>query len=210
MNTTKTFLSVLALAAFSGAAIAQDTTTAAPAEEQTTEEAQAAPATDPTLDTGVADDETVGAGYVREENGDWQTQCVRAEDPATEPCQLYQLLRGAENNPVAEVIIEKLPAGGQVAAGATILVPHGTALARDMRIAVDGGKGKVYRYAFCDSNACYARIGLLPEDIASFKQGAGATVTLFAFERLDNPVELSLSLSGFTAGYDALPAKTAP
>jgi len=214
MTTTKTLLSVLALAAMTGAAFAQDTTTTAPADEQTTEQTEtaetAAPATDPTLDTGTTEEDQPGAGYVRSEEGDWQTQCVRQEDPATEPCQLYQLLRGAENNPVAEFIIEKLPEGGQVAAGATILVPHGTALSKDLRIAVDSGKAKVYRYAFCDANACYARIGLLPEDIASFKRGSSATVTLFPFERQDQAVEVTLSLAGFTASFDALEPKQAP
>ena len=215
MTTTKTLLSVLALAAVTGTAFAQDTTTETPAEapaaEQPAETAETTtPATDPTLDTGTAEDDQVGAGYVRSQEGDWQTQCVRQEEEADEPCQLYQLLRGAEDNPVAEFIIEKLPEGGQVSAGATILVPHGTALSKDMRIAVDGGKAKVYRYAFCDSNACYARIGLLPEDIASFKKGSNATVTLFPFERQDQAVNLTLSLAGFTASFDNLAPKAAP
>lgn len=204
MLKTTTLLSALALAAVTGTAMAQsETTTPATDAEQTTDETAAAPAADPTLDTGTPDEPQVGQGYVREEIGDWQLQCVKQEDPATEPCQMYQLLRGAENNPVAEVIIEKLPDGGQVAAGATIAVPLGTALSKDLRIAVDGGKGKVYRYAFCDSNSCYARIGLLEADIAAFKKGNAANVVLFPYEAQDQPVELKMSLSGFTAGYEA-------
>lgn len=211
MNKTKTILSAFVIAAvtgvtISGAVLAQDTTpTPAQAEETTTSPAS----TEPDLDTGQPEEPTVGQGYIREESGDWQIQCVKQDDPDAEACQLYQLLRGAENNPVAEVIIEKLPQGGQVAAGATILVPHGTALSKDLRIAVDGSKGKVYRYAFCDKGACYARIGLLPADIASFKKGSAATVTLFPFERPDQAVELKLSLSGFTAGFDGLQATQA-
>ncbi|EAQ01157.1 hypothetical protein OB2597_03674 [Pseudooceanicola batsensis HTCC2597] len=221
MLKTKSLLSVLAIAAFSGAALAQsddtapaDTATsetAAPADgetPETTENAAQDPAAD--LDTGQPESGGVGQGYVRETFGDWQLQCVRQEDTESEPCQLYQLLRGAEDNPVAEVIIEKLPEGGNVAAGATILVPFGTALAKDLRIAVDGSQGKVYRYAFCNSNACYARIGLLPADIAAFKAGNTANVTIFAYERLDEPVELTLSLSGFTAGFETLQPVTPP
>ena len=218
MFKTKNLLSALALAAVAGAAFAQtaqDTPeeqaeAAAPATEQTdgateTSTDAAATPTDPTLDTGQPAGPETGQGYVREESGDWQVQCVKQDDPATEPCQLYQLLRGAENNPVAEVIIERLPAGGKVVGGATIAVPHGTALSRDLRIAVDGGKGKVYRYAFCDAKSCYARIGLLAEDVSSFKKGNSATVVIFPFEAQDKPVELKLSLSGFTAGFDGLP-----
>jgi invasion protein IalB len=199
MFKTKTLLSALAFAAVSGMAMAQTDTTPAPGTDQPAE----APATDPTLDTGTPEGPQVGQGYIREEIGDWQLQCVKQEDPETEPCQLYQLLLGAENNPVAEVIIEKLPAGGQVVAGATVAVPHGTALSKDLRIGVDGGKAKVYRYAFCDANSCYARIGLLADDIAAFKKGSAAKLVLFHFEAQDKPVELTLSLSGFTAGFEA-------
>ena len=92
---------------------------------------------------------------------------------------------------------------GQVVAGATVAVPHGTALSKDLRIGVDGGKAKVYRYAFCDANSCYARIGLLADDIAAFKKGSAAKLVLFHFEAQDKPVELTLSLSGFTAGFEA-------
>lgn len=204
MNKTTIWLSAFAIAASTGAAMAQDTTAQTP--EQTADQPAATATVDPTLDTGQPEAATAGQGYIREESGDWQVQCVKQDDPATEPCQLYQLLLGAEQNPVAEVIIEKLPEGGQVAAGATILVPHGTALAKDLRIAVDGGKGKVYRYAFCDKSACYARIGLLPDDISAFKKGSSAKVTIFPFERQDQAVDLTLSLSGFTAGFDGLPA----
>lgn len=202
MINTKTLLSVLALAAMTGTAMAQTTDTQPDPEAA----AQEAPAEDaaPALDTGAPDAPTAGQGYVREESGSWQIQCVKQDDPATEPCQLYQLLRGPEGNPVAEVIVEKLPEGGKVAAGATILVPHGTALAKDLRIAVDGSQGKVYRYAFCDKGACYARIGLLEADIAAFKKGNTAKVVIYPYERPDAAVELSLSLSGFTAGFDGL------
>tara|TARA_R110002124_G_scaffold11597_16_gene55322 strand:+ start:24064 stop:24771 length:708 start_codon:yes stop_codon:yes gene_type:complete len=222
----KTLLSVLALAAFSGAALAQSNDAAAPKPEDSAQSATpdtSAPATDgaanedaatgaataeatptdPTLDTGQAEAPGLGDAYVREQTGDWQIQCVKMEDPTQEPCQMYQLLRGDENNPVAEVIIEKLPPGGQVAAGATIAVPHGTALSKDLRVAVDSSQGKVYRYAFCDQGGCYARIGLLPADVAAFKKGNVATVTIFPFEAQDKPVELSLSLAGFTASYES-------
>lgn len=211
MFKTQTLLSALALAALTGPALAQSGTTEAPA---TTTETPA-PATettpvDPNLDTGQPDGPVIGQGYAREQMGDWQVQCVKQEDPETEPCQMYQLLRGAEGNPVAEVIIEKIPGDGQVAAGATIAVPHGTALAKDLRIAVDGAKGKVYRYAFCDQNSCFARIGLLEADVNAFKKGNAATVVIFPFEAPDTPVELTLSLSGFTAAFEATRPITPP
>lgn len=205
----KTLLSALALAAVSGMAMAQSDTTTT--ETETTPPAEeSATASDTTLDTGTPEGPQVGEGYIREEHGDWQLQCVKLEDGAEEPCQMYQLLRGAENNPVAEVVIEKLPSGNKVAAGATIAVPHGTALSKDLRIAVDGAQGKVYRYAFCDAASCYARIGLLPDDVNQFKKGNAAKVVIFPFESQDKPVELTLSLSGFTAAYEETRAPVPP
>jgi invasion protein IalB len=208
MIKTKFLLPALVFAATTGFAQAQTAT-----ETQATETApaqEAAPAVDPNLDTGKPDEPQIGQAYIREEIGDWQLQCAKQDDPATEPCQMYQLLRGAQNNPVAEVVIEKLPNGGQVAAGATIAVPHGTALSKDLRISVDGGKGKVYRYAFCDGASCYARIGLLQTDIAAFQKGNVAQIVIFPFEAQDQPVELSLSLTGFTAAFEATRAATPP
>ncbi|MGI3171458.1 invasion associated locus B family protein [Pseudooceanicola sp. C21-150M6] len=211
---TKAWISALALAAFAGGAIAQTTTDAAP-EPETEQPAETAETADsanvPTdLDTGQPAGEQAGGAYLKEKSGDWDVQCIKADDPAKEPCQLYQLLRGAENNPVAEVIIEKLPSGGNVAAGATIIVPLGTALNRDMRISVDGAQGKVYRYAFCDGNACYARIGLVNDDITAFKAGSKATLTIFPYESQNQAVNLNLSLSGFTAGFTGLSPVPAP
>ncbi|WP_169052622.1 invasion associated locus B family protein [Pseudooceanicola onchidii] len=219
MLKTRPLLSALALAAMTGAAMAQTATTEAPAAEATettqteqsqTEQAQTTPAVDSTLDTGQSEEPQVGQGYVRESFGDWQLQCIKEEDATKERCQLYQLLLGEQGNPVAEVLIEKLPDGGQVAAGATVAVPHGTALAKDLRITVDGAKGKVYRYAFCDAASCYARIGLLAADVSAFQRGNSAKVTIFPFESQDTPVDLTLSLSGFTAGYEATTAPAAP
>ena len=97
----------------------------------------------------------------------------------------------------------RLPADGKAIAGATVTVPLETLLTAQLTISVDGGKGKRYPFSFCTPIGCIARIGFTAEDIATFKKGAKATVTLVPAPAPDQKVELDMSLSGFTNGYNA-------
>ncbi|WP_137700465.1 invasion associated locus B family protein [Marimonas lutisalis] len=140
--------------------------------------------------------------YVKEEHGDWKLQCFPVEE-GEEPCQLYQLLKDDQGTDVAEVALFRLPSGGQAVAGATVTVPLETLLTAQLTIAVDGAKGKRYPFSFCSPVGCYARIGFTAADIAAFKKGANATVTLVPAPAPDQKVVLKMSLSGFTAGFNA-------
>lgn len=144
-----------------------------------------------------------GGPYVKEEFGDWQLRCVRAGETA-EICQLYQLMQDEEGNSVAEFNIFPLPEGQQAAAGANIVTPLETLLTANLRLAVDSGQGKVYPYSFCSQVGCFSRIGLTADELASFRRGAAATVTIVPAAAPNETVALTLSLSGFTAGYNAL------
>ena len=115
---------------------------------------------------------------------------------------MYQLLKNAEGVSVAEVTMFRLPNGGQAIAGATIIVPLETLLTAQLTVAVDGAKGKRYAFAFCNQIGCYARVGLTAKDVAAFKRGAKATVTLVPATAPDQKVVLNMSLSGFTAAFD--------
>jgi invasion protein IalB len=184
-------LTLAALTALAAPLAAQDTDQ--PAAEETTE---AAPGED--LSLGTTD---MGSTYVQEEVGDWELQCIRT-DQEEDPCTLYQLLNDQEGNPVAEVSIFRLPEGGRAEAGATVIVPLETLLTEQLRIAVDGGQGKLYPFSFCNPVGCYARIGLTASDVEAFKRGAVARLSIVPFAAPDQTVTLDLSLSGFTAGYD--------
>lgn len=193
-----TRISLIAALAIAGPAFAQDTTQPAP---------QETPATPAPADPGLAMGETVtdgpqaGQTYVREVSGDWSVECLKVEE-GEEPCQIFQTLTDEEGNQVANMRIFKLPAGGQAEAGALVAVPLETLLTAQLTITVDGAQPKRYPLQVCDRQGCYARIGLTAEDIASYKRGASATVTLVPFVAPDERVEVKLSLSGFTAGYD--------
>lgn len=94
--------------------------------------------------------------------------------------------------------------GGQAAAGATVLVPLETLLTAQLTIAVDNAPGKRYNFVFCNPLGCASQIGLTNEDIEAFKRGSKATVSIVPAPAPDQVVALTMSLSGFTAGYDAV------
>lgn len=212
MTTPLHILRVLPLAAALVAlpAYAQDTAE--------TEDAPAAAAEGSVAPGGLSLGEDTGAGaaaapaagqnqpetYVKATHGSWELQCLRAPEgsEAEDPCQMYQLLQDGDGNNVAEVSLFRVANGGQVAAGGTFVVPLETLLTQKMTIAVDGGQAKRYDFSFCTPVGCYARVGFTEEDVNRFKGGASAKITIVPALAPDQKVELDMSLSGFTAGYE--------
>lgn len=197
-----TQFSLIALLAFAAPLTAQENSDAeAPAAEDTP---AAVPEELPTGETAPEEptEPQIGQTYLREMSGDWELRCVRTENPENDPCQLYQLLKEDNGNPISEISLFRLADGAKLPAGATIIVPLETLLTGQLGIAVDGGKPKSYPYSFCNKIGCYARIGLSDADIAAFKRGAKAKVMLRPFKAPDQIVSTTMSLKGFTAGYD--------
>ncbi len=197
---TTTFLAgLIAMSLAAGPAFSQT--------EETTEttETEQAETTENGLSLGepVQNGPEIGEQYIAETFGDWGLRCLKTE-AETDPCQLWQLLRDNDGNAVAEIAINPLPAQGRAVAGANLIVPLETYLTEQVTIQVDQSKGRQYPFAFCTQIGCVARIGLTAEDIAAYKAGAGAVVRIVPFAAPDQNVILPLSLTGFTAGYNAL------
>lgn len=190
-------LSVLALLTSPLTAMAQDTSTEAPAQDSANTPADELP-----LGTEVVDENGPGTAYIRENTGDWGLECFRVEEGQEEPCQLFQALMDDQGNQVSNVRIFRLPDGGRAVAGALVAVPLETLLTAQLTIAVDGNAGKRYPFSVCDRLGCYARLGFTADDIAAFKRGKSATVSLVPFVAPDKPITLNMSLTGFTAGYE--------
>ncbi len=186
------------------AAYAQETT-------QATEQTQETPTAETTTDAAglslgedaQSEGPQVGQRYAKEEFGDWLIQCVKTES-GNDPCNMFQLLRDSQNNPVAEVVMQPLRGQGQAVAGANVVTPLETLLTAQLSIAVDKGKAKRYPFAFCTQQGCVSRIGLTSADLQSFKRGNVANVVMVPAGAPDTPVTLSMSLAGFTAAFDSL------
>ena len=180
----------------------ETTDTDAPAAEAETDAETGGPSIEDQLSLGEdASGPQVGQNYVAEKNGDWELRCIKTED-GEDPCQMYQLMQDDEGTPVAEISIFRLPDGGRAVAGATIIVPLETSLPQQLTIQVDGGQARRYPYAFCNPIWCYSRVGMVAEEVAAFRNGNAATVTLVPAQAPDQKVELTLSLTGFTASYN--------
>jgi invasion protein IalB len=176
---------------FSGAAFAQSTD--APDGESAPTEADVETPSEP----------TPGQTFVAGTFSDWELRCLRLESGA-DRCQMYQLRIDGTGQAVAEVHFFAIPPGGPAEAGASLITPLETLLTADLRLAVDLGEIRRYPYSFCTTEGCVARLGFTPEEIAEFKRGVTGKVTIVPALAPDQTVELTMSLSGFTAAYNDL------
>ncbi len=196
------------LMAISGPAFAQSTETTEPAAETEAEApAEGAAEENPnalalSMGEEAADGPALGAVYIEATFGDWELRCIKSE-AEVDPCQLYQLLDDGNNNPVAEINIFPLPADQEAAAGATAITPLETLLTQGLGMSVDGSTPKKYPFSWCSEIGCFARLGFDDNDIATFKRGVSATLTIVPVAAPDQKVNLKVSLNGFTAAYDA-------
>lgn len=206
--TTTALLALLAASPL----IAQDTGSTTETDTGTTTEAPAAdPADGLSLGTpleqaapATIEDLAPGQPYIRGESGDWLFRCLKSPEGEVDPCQLYQLLQDAEGNNVAEISIFPLPDSGRAAAGATVVAPLETLLTQQLTLSVDGGAARRYPFTFCNTAGCVARVGFTEDEVNQFKRGNSATLRMVPAAAPDQEVVLTVSLSGFTAGYDGL------
>ena len=95
-----------------------------------------------------------------------------------------------------------LPEGGQAAAGATIVAPLETLLTENLTLGIDGAEPKRYPFTFCNRAGCVARVGFTAEELQQFRNGNAAQMSIVPAAAPDQRVELTISLSGFTAGFE--------
>lgn len=163
----------------------------------TTDAAPAAPLTQETA--------AEGQTYTLATFDSWEQRCVKAKD-GSDPCQMYQLLKDKDGNNVAEISMFPLPAGGKAAAGATIIAPLETLLTANLLLSIDGGKAKIYPFTFCAQLGCVARVGFTADEVAQFKKGNEAVITIVPAAAPDQKVELKVSLKSFSKAYDGVAA----
>jgi invasion protein IalB len=144
-----------------------------------------------------------GQAYLAEEHGDWELRCVKVEQ-GPEPCQLYQVLTDQNGGAVAEIVVFPLPEGQEAVAGALITTPLETLLTQQITVVIDDGEGRRYPFSFCTEQGCVARLGLTPSDLDALRRGSEARVRIVPARAPDQEVMLSASLSGFTAGFEAV------
>ena len=141
--------------------------------------------------------------YVAAAFGSWEQRCVMTAN-GSDPCQLYQLLKDADGNSVAEISLFDLPEGGQAAAGATFMAPLETLLTANLRIGIDAGTPKIYPFSYCTVNGCVAKVGFTAEELAVMQAGTEGMMTVVPAAAPKNTIAIKIALAGFTAGHQAL------
>lgn len=136
---------------------------------------------------------------VKATHGDWQVQCP-PDASATNPCAMIQnLVREEDSRRVLGALIVRPP---DIEPFLRIIVPLGVLLPGGMTLSVDGADVGTVGFINCLPDGCMTQVGLTAELLASLKQGTQAIVTVY--EQAEQPIELPLSLTGFTAAYDEL------
>ena len=145
-----------------------------------------------------------GEVYLAGNKGDWNVRCVTGNSGEIDKCEIQQLLFLNENTPIADISIFKLPKSEIAVAAANVMVPLETLLTKKFRIAFSEGVVKEYPYSFCNQNGCLVRMGLLQEDIAAMQKGSSSELSISHISSPESLINLSLSLNGFTAAFDAI------
>lgn len=181
---------------------------ATPPADQTAEDAEADAAPADAEKPAANDPNRPGTYYAKSEHGDWTIRCIRAGE-GKDPCEMYKLLNDQDDNAVAELTLVPL-SNGNVAAGATLVAPLETDLIEGLGFRVDSGEMRGYPFSFCAPVGCISRLGFTQAELNGMKRGNKATVQLLPFGGdPKKPVQLDISLSGFTAAFDELAAYAA-
>lgn len=152
-----------------------------------------------------------GEPYLVAEHRDWQVLCTRLEAEGPEICEMYQLLSEADSGqPVAEISIAALAEGGEITAGATITTPLETFLPAGLgfRTSADADEVRIEAFRVCTVVGCVVRMGLTPDEIATLQRGSEAFITIVPFLAVDQPIDIRISLLGFTAALREVRERT--
>ncbi len=145
----------------------------------------------------------VGQTYFVEKIGDWDVRCMKVAE-GTEPCDIFQTLTNQDGQPLAEISVFHLPAGGAAVAGATIVTPLGTLLPAQLTFEIDGGKPKQYPFNWCEAVGCISRLGFTGLELEMMKKGGEARLTIASISAPNQPLTITISLAGFSDGFSAV------
>ncbi len=136
---------------------------------------------------------------LRSTHGDWQVLCVLNEN-LLEECFIGQALDDQVSGQRAMTAMVMKAPDNSVAL--RITVPLGVLIPAGLDLTIDGSSVGEVGFVACFPDGCMTQVGMSAEVLASLKAGNQATVTVHDFD--NQPIALPLSLTGFTAAFDAL------
>jgi invasion protein IalB len=135
---------------------------------------------------------------VKATHGDWQIQCPENVSD-TNPCAMVQELINEQDRRVLSAIVLH-PAGAEPFL--RVIVPLGVLLPGGMTLKIDDVEVGTVGFINCLPDGCMTQVGLTDDVLGQLKQGNQAVIVIF--EQTEQPIQLPLSLAGFTAAYDEL------
>jgi len=109
---------------------------------------------------------------------------------------------GPKQKPAAQTNTQPAVPTGADVKRTTYKAPLGVVLTEGLALKIDGGQDAVAPFQVCTEQGCLVREPIADELIGRLKKGNAATVTVVAANQ--GVVTSSISLSGFTAAYNAL------
>ncbi|MGW9232661.1 invasion associated locus B family protein [Pseudorhizobium sp. NPDC055634] len=142
-------------------------------------------------------------GAVRSNHGAWSIICDRPAGASAEQCALMQNVI-AEDRPEVGLSVVVLKTADRKAKILRILAPLGVLLKDGMELYVDNNNiGRAY-FTRCFSEGCYVEVEIDDELMRILRAGKSAVFALRESVDQDR-VGIPIELTGFAAGYDALP-----
>ena len=142
------------------------------------------------------------ANAVRDTYGAWRMVCEVPPGAATEQCSLIQNVVSDQRAEAGLSVVVLKTADKQVHL-LRVLAPLGVLLPLGIVVSIDGEDvGRAY-FIRCFEDGCYAEVELDEATIDVLKKGSQATFAFF--QSPEEGIGLPIDLTGFSAGFDALP-----
>ncbi len=133
--------------------------------------------------------------------GDWTIRCDDIPDGGTQ-CALTQAVEAEDRADVWLNAYAFRPADGDGTTLLSILVPLRVILTKGLGLKIDDADTIVFDFITCSEEGCLASIALTDELMAAMRGGAEALFIIYYEDQTG--IGVPISLSGFTAGLDAL------
>jgi len=137
--------------------------------------------------------------------GDWSVVC---DANGNGSCAMTQLGEDSQGSPAIEFVVRKVDEenaeidGVKIEAVADIITPLGVLLEFGLRLRIDDGEERGAPFRICQQHGCLVREPLSGDVISALKRGNTALVIVAAEGA--GPIEIAISLAGFTKAFDSL------
>ncbi len=134
---------------------------------------------------------------------DWTLVCV-PDDDGGKVCNIRQIVLNAQGEQASFVEVFKVADNPNFSSGAVIVMPLGVALEDGLELQVDSALPRRYNFQYCAETGCFSRIGFTDNELQRMMRGAVMKMTVYSVFSGPAPVDLQVSLSGFTDAYNSL------